>query len=279
MKCLVYAILNAAEIRQAPLPRGIDERALAVLTTPPSPPCKGGEGGVGLALVFSRVSRSQAPAWERAAQPDRSRLLAFARVIADLGRDRTVLPVRYGTLLENEDQAREMLRRKRAAFAAALAEVDGCVEMSLRVLLPSCQLAAAVGSGSRTDSCRLPLPTAAADCKPADGIAYILRRRTHYLNQDNARELDEGRVGRFRAAFAGLFVSCRPEEWRVGEPSRVSGRVRRYPALHFLVRRENLERFRQAFRRMEEVESDPVLLTGPWVPYNFVNLPQGGLLP
>ena len=124
MKCLVYAILNASDIRQAPLPCGIDGRAVAVLADD------------GLVLVFSRLAEETTP-------PDRSRLLAFARVIAELGSDRTVLPVCYGTLLE-EDQARELLRRKRDAFAAVLAAVAGCVEMSLRILsTAACGLACA----------------------------------------------------------------------------------------------------------------------------------------
>ena len=258
MKCLVYAILNTLEIRKDPLPCGIDESEVSVLADD------------GLALVFSWVKEETTP-------PDRSRLLAFARVIAELGVDRTILPVCYGTLLENEDQAKKLLRSKHDAFATALADVDGCVEMSLRILTrDACSVdrgPCSVDRGPWTEKTTAhgSRSTAHDSRPPSDGIAYILWRRIHYLDQDNVQRLEEGHVGHCREAFAGLFVRCR-SEWS-------NGPLGRYPAIHFLVRRENLERFRQAFRHMEEIESDPVLLTGPWVPYNFVNLPSDGLLP
>ena len=44
-------------------------------------------------------------------------------------------------------------------------------------------------------------------------------------------------------------------------------------SLFFLVRRENVERFREAFGQLQQETSAKMLLTGPWPPYNFVGSP------
>jgi hypothetical protein len=173
-------------------------------------------------------------------------------VVEALHADRAVLPMRYGCLFGEERQVVELLRLHGGEYAALLRGLDGCVEMGVRVLNAECGMRSAeYGMGS-------------AECEMrsarSPGTAYLAGRKAVYAERDR-RAQEEGRVAeRMREAFAGLFVKCRAER-----PSSLTPHV----AFYFLVKREAVEPFRLAFRRIERTESARLLLSGPWPPYNF----------
>ena len=55
------------------------------------------------------------------------------RVIREITRTVTIVPMTFGHVAKSEEQIRKMLRRNRAAIAAQLDHVDGKVEMGLKV--------------------------------------------------------------------------------------------------------------------------------------------------
>jgi hypothetical protein len=170
--------------------------------------------------------------------------------------------MRYGCVVEQESQVIEMLSAQGAHYEALLQELEGCVEMGLRVLLPSGPWAAVIpggpeGSREVTGSCP-PDPAAGQDRL---GLTYLTARKAHYASQDRWTKEYRQAAERCQAQFAGLFVKCAAEA-----PSP------RLPllSLYFLVPAPAVESFRQAFRQLTETESARLLLSGPWPPYNFV---------
>jgi hypothetical protein len=209
----------------------------------------------GLSVALSQIGRADLA-------PDIPRVRAYERVVLSYHRRGAVVPMRYGCVLEQESQAIQLLEEHAPQYEALLQELDGCVEMGLRVLLPSGPWAAVLPggpAGSREVSGPGPPdPGAAADRL---GLAYLTARQAHYASQDRWTKEYRQAADRCREQFAGLYVKCATEA-----PSP------RLPllSLYFLVPRPGVASFRQAFRQLTESESARLLLSGPWPPYNFV---------
>jgi Gas vesicle synthesis protein GvpL/GvpF len=209
----------------------------------------------GLKAAISRITRADLT-------PDLPRVQAYERVVSSYYRRGTVVPMRYGCVVEQESQVIEMLSAQGSHYEALLQELEGCVEMGLRVLLPSGPWAGVTPGGpegSREVAGPYPLdPETAIDRL---GLAYLTARKAHYAHQDRWTTEYRQAADRCQAQFASLFVKCKTEA-----PSA------RLPllSLYFLLPRQAVESFRQAFRRLSETESARLLLSGPWPPYNFV---------
>ncbi len=253
MKYLVYGILRRADGESAPLPTGLEGDAIALIA----------EGDLGAAV-------SVVP--ESYAIPGVPRLLAYAQVVEALSRLGPVLPMSYGCLLESTAQVMELLRRRFRMFQATLAEVDGCVEMALRVLLdegvqPAVPRVGTEQPQAETMACRASEQVPACGLQPVErlpkGTAYLAGRKARYASNDRIGAQGREGIARWREPFAGLFVKC------LGE--RVATQGARLLSLHFLLRSANVEEFHEVFHRLQTGCSDKLLLSGPWPPYHFVS--------
>ena len=241
MKHLAYCILRDVRPERHALPAGVEGAQVLLVA----------EGG--LAAACSVVP-------DGCATPTVPRATAFAWVVGALHAVTAVLPFRYGNFLDSSERVLNLLRVHRAEFLQSLEEVEGCDEMGLRILLENRPHLACA-----QPACAAPRQSVRA------GREFLEGRRAHYA----AEECDEapasplgGAAAEARGALEGLAVKCREE--RSGAPASPLGRVL---SLFFLVRRENVERFREAFRQLQQETSAKMLLTGPWPPYNFVDSP------
>jgi len=194
--------------------------------------------------------------------PDLPRVRAYERVVSSYHRGGTVVPMRYGCVVEQESQVIEMLSAQGSHYEALLQELDGCVEMGLRVLLPSGPWAGVTPGGPEgSREVAEPYPPDPGAAIDRLGLAYLTARKAHYAHQDRWTKEYRQAADRCQAQFATLFVKCKTEA-----PSS------RLPllSLYFLLPRSAVELFRQAFRQLTETEPARLLLSGPWPPYNFV---------
>jgi len=237
----------------------------------PGPELAGPLPGVGGRPVYQVADRRLGAAVSRINRadltPDLPRVRAYERVVSSCHRRGTVVPMRYGCVVEQESQVIEMLSAQGSHYEALLQELEGCVEMGLRVLLPSGPWAGVTPGGPEGSrevaGPHPPDPAAAADRL---GLAYLTARKAHYAHQDRWTNEYRQAADRCLAQFAGLFVKCKTEA-----PSP------RLPllSLYFLVPSPAVQAFRQAFRHLTETESARLLLSGPWPPYNFVTSGPG----
>ncbi|MDO9071133.1 MAG: GvpL/GvpF family gas vesicle protein, partial [Deltaproteobacteria bacterium] len=79
--------------------------------------------------------------------PDIPRVRAYERVVLSFHRRGVVVPMRYGCVVEQESQAIQLLEEHGPHYETLLQELDGCVEMGLRILLPSGPWAAVIPGG------------------------------------------------------------------------------------------------------------------------------------
>jgi hypothetical protein len=195
-----------------------------------------------------------------------SQTLTYHQVIESFHRHCTVIPMRYGCLFEEKSQIAELLEERGGHYATLLTELEDCVEMGIRILIPN----------SETPTSHLPLRISLFTPHNPDlldsGRTYLAARKTHYAHMEQLTGESIAVAQRCRATFAGLFVRCKVEcPPFFPLPSALHSHLF---SLYFLVPRRSTETFRKAFRQLSAKESAKLLLSGPWPPYNFVQPDQ-----
>jgi hypothetical protein len=180
-----------------------------------------------IAAVYSPIEERPAPTSTEA-------LWRHESLVESLMADRAVLPMRYGTVLEDEWRLRRELVERSEEFSRLLNTVRGRVELALRVV--------------------------------DDGKDQEVTRRA-----GSGREYMEARL-RTRRRGEEVAAMIRPLE-RMAEASRrreaASADVARWA---FLVRRELVDDFRARLEELRASHPElPIICTGPWPPYSFVS--------
>jgi hypothetical protein len=213
----LYALLDAAT---AALPAGLQGETLRVL------PCAGVWAVAGGLQAAPAVSAAALRAHD-----------TVVRALADGAG--AALPARFGQWLPSEEALREALQPRAAELAAALRQVAGCVQMTVRVfgLAP---LPAEPG-GAET-------PAAGA------GARYLAARRDRRRRLAAPPEIEP-----LRAALRPLVRAERVER-RAGSS---------LAALHQLVARGDLAAWRRAFATTAPTLGTRLRAGGPFPPYAF----------
>ena len=227
-----------------------------------------------LVAAVSRITREDL-------KPDVPLIMAYKKVIDAFHRERTVIPMRYGCLLEEKKQAAQLLEKNRIQYEALLKKLDGCVEMGIRVLIVDCRLKIEDLRNSELETRNSGLEN--SDPQSAirnphshiSGQAYLTSRKAHYAQEDKLGKESDTIIEQYRKAFSGLYVKFKAEYASTGNLQfSIVNRQSKIPnpllSLYFLVPRQSVERFRRVFRRICSGQDAKVLLSGPWPPYNFV---------
>lgn len=189
-------------------------------------------------------------------------LLAHQRVVTTLHQQGTVLPMRFGLVLASPDDVRALLTRSRQPYTMMLAELDGCVELNVKLgyeeeALLREVLAEHEELRERNDALRR-----------AGGGGYLERVRFG--------ELVTGAV-RSHLGHAGERVrhTLRPLSVREFVPPAAHGTPLN---ASFLVRRETAGQLGEAAARLDRELGDhlQVRCHGPLPPYSFVRATTTG---
>lgn len=169
-------------------------------------------------------------------EPTAETLVRHERVVEDLMAVRTLLPARFGSVLDDEADLRELLERREHEFAEALARVRGRVEIGVRAR-----------------------PRFVPEVPPPEtGRAYVERKlarlRAARAVQD---DMHEPLAARAHAAVARVLAE--PEPQFTGA---------------YLVDRDTVEAFRARVEKV--ADGREVVCTGPWPPYSFTGDAQHG---
>ena len=213
----------------------------------------------GLTAVASSINRGNAA-------PSIPSLLVYKEVIEAFHRGNTtggMIPMRYGCMAEDKTHIRSLLRKNRLRYTELLKELSDCVEMGIRILIAECLVPSADSEKpihhleNRNSKIENP------------GKTYLAARKTHYQHEERVSKQMEQIVERFRTAFAGLFVEYRAE---IPSIARFQSTIdhNRLVSMYFLVPSASLDRFRRVFRQVDTGETEKLLMSGPWPPYNFV---------
>jgi hypothetical protein len=176
--------------------------------------------------------------------PDVSELLVYGNVVEELFRIQTIIPMRFGCFLEGFPAVQCMLEEKKCQYDTLLQELDGCVEMGIRILLPKRDL------------------ETQQEMQNIDGGQYLARRRDHYMMQKETSGYQQVLLDRCIQVFSELHCKHLTETTMKNGSTIVS--------VYFLISKSMTSRFRETFHRLVENEETKALMSGPWPPYNFV---------
>lgn len=169
-----------------------------------------------------------APAEDREVTPDA--LWRHEEVVEALMEDRDLLPVRFGTRLDDDAAAARSVEERRVELECALERVRGAVELSVRAVLAE--------------------PAADAGHDESSGAGYLRARRGATATQD--------------AVHDPLAVLAREHVLRA---PRLPAEALRAA---YLVDRASVGAFARLVARLDERHPELRLLcTGPWPPYSF----------
>jgi hypothetical protein len=165
-------------------------------------------------------------------EPDANAAWRHDRVLEAAMRLGPVLPARFGTTFPDRSALIAALEPRQAAFRRALENVRGCVELAIRVTLPTAE----------TPTCRT-------------GQEYVQAR----LMRQRER----------RAVVEQTLVPLSAHAVRAWAPSLDSGSTMLRAS--YLVRADEVPRFAEEVQQLADRHSELSLsCTGPWAPYSFV---------
>ncbi len=191
----------------------------------------------GLRLVpFDGLAAVCTPASEDEVSPET--LWRHEDVVEALMADRDLLPVRYGTRLDDEAAVARAMEGRRDELAAALERVRGAVELSVRV----------VAAGAAPAPSPPPHPA-----ERTSGAEYLRLRAEAEVSRDEAASALNDPL----AALARDSAQAQP---RPPELFRAA----------YLVERATVDSFVAEVGRLQGANPDlAILCTGPWPPYSF----------
>jgi hypothetical protein len=187
-------------------------------------------GGKGLFAIWSEHEEPRLGA-------DEAALLKHERVVEALLEKGPVLPMRFGSWMDDPAAVLELLAERRSDFELGLEQVRGAVELGVRALV------------HEEPAERVPA-LAGAD-RP--GTAYMLAR----LNDEKRSEAIAAHIHEPLRALSRASTSRK---------TSLSGSVN----TAYLVDRDDVDPFRAAVQKLDQaVEDAAIVCTGPWPPYSF----------
>jgi hypothetical protein len=220
-----------------------------------------GISGEGLyPIAFNNITAVVSDIDKRSIVADSSSALVFARLIEDLWKQFTLLPMRFGSVVESADAVRKMLERNVYGIQTNLQSVENKLEFGLKVFCDPEKLKAELIEKSRID--------VSHTFNPVNETNVSVFR--DYVNKKlEAHRLEElllSHVDSVIANFTGhcdrLNVVCKTRkmlsETTIIDAVFLLEKSRKEPLIHYL------EELKTQYPGLNFV------LTGPWPPYSFV---------
>ena len=178
----------------------------------------------------------------------RENVLAHAAVVNSVFRETTPLPFRFGSVV-TEQQLDSYVNTHRASLKAKLAQVSGCVEMSVKII-------------SNTDKNQINERADAIGEGP--GARFLEEKRREILGGQRRNE-EAMEVAAWLKEQVGTYV--RQEELSLCPTEKL------IVAAAHLVSRDQLTEYRDRLADARKTRPElHFLVSGPWPPYTFSNI-------
>ena len=191
-------------------------------------------------------------------EPTRTNVLAHERVNETVMRDYTVIPMSFGTVFKTRDDIQELLRSAYDAFKDVLVKMEDKLEFGLKVLWDR-------------DVIIRELELENEDIRRLKGEITSQKGSTYFARMQYGRLVDGALSARSERYVQEIFEALRP----VSVASRANKPIgdRMIMNAAFLVRRDKEQDF-DAIVKSIGARHDKLTFkyTGPWPPYNFVNI-------
>lgn len=215
-----------------------------------------------IAAVVSNVSTVKIPVSHEDA-------LCHASVVETVQKEQTVIPVRFSSVLKDDEEVLEFLKKHYEIFVSDLERLQNKLEMGLRIVMRNVnqQNAESIKFDAdqyvtKKDQIR---ETGCFMFKKGDPATnYLERRRAYYSSQDEMNSCIQEIVDTCHAQFEGIYAEYRMDT----HLSFLHG-----ISLNYLINKDSLSEFMARFHDlMASLDEFWFLCSGPWPPYHFVSL-------
>lgn len=177
----------------------------------------------------------------------RENALAHAAVVGSVLNETTPLPFRFGTV-PTEEQLRSYITSHRDALEAKLAQVRGCVEMSVKII-------------SNPDDTDLEV---ADESTQGPGARFLKEKQRELLGSERRGE---------EAKQVAAWLKSQVEIYARQEEVSLCPTEKLIVAAAHLVAREQVAEYRGRLAAARKTRSElHFLVSGPWPPYTFSNI-------
>jgi Gas vesicle synthesis protein GvpL/GvpF len=190
--------------------------------------------------------------------PTRDNVLAHQRVNETVMQQHTVIPMSFGTVFKTDDDITELLRSAYDAFTDVLNKMEDKFEFGLKVLWDRDQIIREIEDEDE-------------DIRRLKGEIQSQKGSTYFARMQYGRLIDAALQARSERYVADIFQALRDVSVASRSNKPIGDRMIMNAA--FLVARE----LEQAFdARVKDIglryDKLTFKYTGPWPPYNFVNI-------
>jgi hypothetical protein len=191
-------------------------------------------------------------------EPTRANVLAHERVNETVMRDHTVIPMSFGTVFKTRDDIHELLRSAYDAFKDVLVKMEDKLEFGLKVLWDR-------------DLIVKELETENEDIRRLKSEITSQKGSTYFARMQYGRLVDGALQAHSERYVAEIFDSLRPASVASRANKPIGDRMIMNAA--FLVRRDKEVDFDAIVKQIgAKYDKLTFKYTGPWPPYNFVNI-------
>jgi hypothetical protein len=191
-------------------------------------------------------------------EPTRANVLAHERVNETVMRDHTVIPMSFGTVFKTRDDIHELLRSAYDAFKDVLVKMEDKLEFGLKVLWDR-------------DLIVKELETENEDIRRLKSEITSQKGSTYFARMQYGRLVDGALQSHSERYVAEIFDSLRPASVASRANKPIGDRMIMNAA--FLVRRDKEIDFDAIVKQIgAKYDKLTFKYTGPWPPYNFVNI-------
>jgi hypothetical protein len=190
--------------------------------------------------------------------PTRENVLAHERVNDAVMHEHTVIPMSFGTVFKTSDDIVELLRSAYDAFREVLGKMRDKVEFGLKVLWEPDAVIRELEAGDEN------LSGLRQEISSQRGSTYFARMQYGRLVDSLLQNRSENLVNEIFAALRDVAIASRTNK-PIGDKMILNAA--------FLVEREREPEFDAAVKAIGlRHENLNIRYTGPWPPYNFVNI-------
>ena len=188
----------------------------------------------------------------------RENVLAHERVNETVMREHTVIPMSFGTIFKTREDIVELLRSAYDAFADVLNKMQDKLEFGLKVLWDRDEIVRAIEQEDE-DIHRLK-----KEISSQKGSTYFARMQYGRLIDAALQQRSERYVAEFLQRLRNVSVASRVNR-AIGDKMIMNAA--------FLVQRDQEQAFDRRIKDIASLfEKLTFKYTGPWPPYNFVNI-------
>jgi hypothetical protein len=193
---------------------------------------------------------------------DKSNALAYAGVVEILAQQFPLLPMRYGSVMESNDSIAKMLERNYFEFQQNLLKVEGKMEYGLKIFCNSETLQAEIKAKSGID--------AKTTLNGAPDIKNSVYR--DYVNQKlKAHRFEEMMLAYVDAVINEITGNLKRLD-AVSKIKKMTTPSNIIDAVFLLEKNKKSELIRSIEELQKQYPLMKFVLTGPWPPFNFVDL-------